>query len=61
MSISHIKIKKNFDLHVDTCHPKNTKISIDNKKINEIKKKMNDLSSTLSKCAFDKNRLESIF
>ena len=46
---------------MNQCHTKNTKISIENKEINKIKKKINDLSSNLSKCAFDKNELESIF
>ena len=41
------------------CYAKNTKISIDNKEINETKMKINDLSSTLSKYIINKNRLES--
>ena len=46
---------------MNTSHIKNTKVSIDHKKINEMKKKINDLISTLRKCDFDKNWLESMF
>ena len=59
--MSHVIRLKRILIHISTCHAKNTKISIDNLEINEIKKKINDLSSTLSKCAFDKDRLESMF
>ena len=43
------------------CNIKSTKISFDHKEINKMKKKTNDISSTLSKCTFDKNRLEFMF
>ena len=57
LSISHNKLKKDFDAHMITCHTKITMISINQKEISEMKKKINHLSSILSKCAFNKIRI----
>jgi chromosome segregation ATPase len=59
--IAHNKIQEDLNSHLSSCSHKSTKVPINRKEIDEMKNKMDVLSSTLSKCAFDNKKIEFIF
>ena len=61
MIAAHDKIQEDLNSHLSSCSSKRAKFPINRKEIDEMKTKMNELSSTLSKCAFDNEKLEFMF
>ena len=59
--VAHNKIQEDLNSHLSSCSSKRAKVPINRKEIDEMKTKMNELSSTLSKCAFDNEKLEFMF
>jgi len=59
--VAHIKIQEDLNSHLSSCSSKSVNVPINREEINDMKNIMNDLSSTLSKCAFDNAKLESMF
>ena len=61
ISIAHDKIQEDMNSHMSSCSSESVKVPINRKEIDDMKIKMDVLSSTLSKCAFDNKKLEFMF
>lgn len=59
--VAHNKIKEDLNSNLSSCSSKRAKVPINHDEIDDMKIKMDVLSSTLSKCAFDNKKLELMF